>query len=201
MFPLFLTIFFFSVNAQNPERRGYVGVGLGPSFLMGYSEGSISAGTGLNLNLLNFGYIFGKGLGVNATWVGGAHIIKNNTNMAGNNIIFINRTEISYGMLMVGPMYSLNISERSTIDFKARAGIYYVRETFSFSSNSSLNSDSYAQTRNPGYSLASTYRYQFASRWCGILSGDYFSSLYNSSFFFENKVRPLSLTAGVGFVF
>ncbi len=162
---------------------------------MGYSEGSISAGTGLNLNLLNFGYIFEKGLGVNATWVGGAHILKNNTNMAGNNIIFINRTEISYGMLMVGPMYSISISDESKLDFKARAGTFYVREDIS-----GYNSHSISQTISLGYSLAASYRYQFASRWCTILSGDYFSSLANNNFFF-NKVRPLSLTAGVGFVF
>lgn len=116
------------LQAQDRPNKGYIGVGLGPSFLVG--NNNVKAGTGLNLNLLNVGYTFGKGFGVTGTWAGGAHIfdLDATVNNQGTTYTVPTEVELSYGTLMIGPMYTLQLTDNSSVDFKARLGRLYTRE-------------------------------------------------------------------------
>ncbi|RDV14527.1 hypothetical protein DXT99_14090 [Pontibacter diazotrophicus] len=191
---LLLTAYNVQLKAQDHRNNGYIGVGLGPSFLPGNNY--VNTGTGLNLSLLNVGYTIGKNFGVTGIWAGGAHIFDSEAT------IFILGTtplpakvEISYGVLMVGPMYTLNLTDDSSLDFKLRLGSLY-------SSNKSTTEVSASTSENTtlGASLGIGYRKKIANRWCIMLSSDYYAGRQQFSFEESQKTHILSFTAGVGFV-
>jgi hypothetical protein len=195
---LLISLFVFSVRAQVSERRGYIGLGLGPSFLAGYELGDEKAATGLNIALANFGYVFSKGFGISGVWTGGAHKFNSKIELTiGNNAAVTGQFEgtVSYGALMVGPLYSIKLSDNSCVDFKARAGLFYAKESMTsglFSSeldNSSI-----------GYSFAISYQMKIAKRWCIMLSGDYFSGELESISSSNKHLNAVAVNAGVGFL-
>lgn len=181
-------------KAQDQRNKGYIGVGLGPSYILG--NNNVKAGTGLNLNLLNVGYVLGKGFGINGVWAGGAHQYDSEAT------IYIHgstpspaKVEFSYGVLMVGPMYTLNLTEDASLDFKLRLGRLYT-------SNKATTADSETIFENAtlGASFGVGYRKQFANRWCLMLSSDYYAGRQQISFAGDENTHLLSFTAGVGFV-
>src|SRR5690606_7696040 len=82
------------------------------------------------LTLLNAGYVWDKGFGITGVWAGGAHIFdaEMTVNNWGTTYTTQADVELSYGVLMVGPMYTLSITEDASLDFKARLGSLYTRE-------------------------------------------------------------------------
>jgi hypothetical protein len=81
------------LKAQDQRNNGYIGVGLGPSFLLGNND--VKAGTGLTLNLLNVGYVIGKGFGVTGTWAGGAHAFDSEVAVFGQGILLLYRHKMN----------------------------------------------------------------------------------------------------------
>ncbi|ARS34592.1 outer membrane beta-barrel protein [Pontibacter actiniarum] len=183
------------LQAQDRPNKGYIGVGLGPSFLVG--NNNVKAGTGLNLNLLNVGYTFGKGFGVTGTWAGGAHIfdLDATVNNQGTTYTVPTEVELSYGTLMIGPMYTLQLTDNSSVDFKARLGRLYTREE---AKSDDAASESEKSTLSA--SLGVGYRQKIANRWCLMLSSDYYAGRQQYSFATGQNAHILNFTAGVGFV-
>jgi len=195
---LLLSVGFFFADAQSVERQGYIGIGIGPSFLMGYTLADEKAKTGLNITLLDFGYVFAKGFGVSASWVGGAHnfnpgiisITINNVNLTGK----ISGT-VSYGALMVGPLYSLKLTDKSFINIKARCGMFYSKESMSMNLF-----ESESEKSSLGYSVTISYQLKIAKRWCVMLTADYYSGTLESISSSNDRLNVLALNAGVGFL-
>jgi hypothetical protein len=182
------------LKAQDQRNNGYIGLGLGPSFLFG---NNIKAGTGLNLTLLNAGYVLGKGFGITGTWAGGAHVFDSEAaaHGHGNPSTITAHTELSYGVLMIGPMYTLNLTDDSSLDFKAKLGSLYTREK--------STSEAYAYTSENftlGASLGVGYRKKIANRWCVMVSSDYYAARQQFSMSAGQNTHILSLTTGLGFV-
>ena len=182
------------LKAQDLRNNGYIGGGLGPSFLPGQNEAK--TGIGLHLNLLNVGYSIGKkGFGVTGTWVGGAHSFDTEIKGFDPNVTFPAKTELGYGVLMVGPMYTLHLTDDSSLDFKLRTGPLYTSEK--------TTSESYTYTSENmsiGASLGVGYRKKIANRWCLMLSSDYYAGKQQINSGGSQSAHILSLTGGVGFV-
>ncbi len=93
------------VNNRNSRAKsttegggGFIGLSLCASLPVG--DFADVAETGVQLNLVNFGYLFSDNIGVSATWFGAA------------NSMGVKRLDPwSYGGLMVGPMLSFPISQ------------------------------------------------------------------------------------------
>ncbi|MFD2247526.1 hypothetical protein [Pontibacter ruber] len=192
---LLLIAYNVSLKAQGHRNNGYIGVGLGPSFVTG--NNNVKAGTGLHLNLLNVGYVIGKGFGITGTWVGGAHAFDSEATVydQGSTYTLPAQAELSYGVLMIGPMYTLNLTDNSSLDFKARVGRLYTREK--------STSEAYASTSENttlGASLGVGYRKKIANRWCLMLSSDYYAGRQQLSFAGDQSTHILSFTSGIGFV-
>ncbi|MHA6248414.1 outer membrane beta-barrel protein [Pontibacter sp. CAU 1760] len=190
-----LLAFHVPLQAQSDRNNGYIGVGLGPSFLLGNSN--LKAGKGLHLNLLNVGYAWGKGFGVTGTWVGGAHMFDSEVTVhdQGTTYHLPAQVELSYGALMLGPMYTLHLTDDSFLDFKLRVGSLYTSEKTS--------SESYTATfenRSLGASLGVGYRKKIANRWCVMLSSDYYAGRKQYTLGANQSTHILNLTGGVGFV-
>jgi hypothetical protein len=184
------------LKAQDQRNNGYIGVGLGPSFLLG--NNNIKAGTGLNLTLLNAGYVLGKGFGITGTWAGGAHVFDSEVTVydyRGTTHTIPAQAELSYGVLMIGPMYTLNLTDDSSLDFKAKLGSLYTRERYT-----SEVSDYTSNKMTLGASLGLGYRKKIANRWCVMVSSDYYAARQQFSMSAGQNTHILSLTTGVGFV-
>lgn len=183
------------LKAQDNRNNGYIGVGLGPSFLLG--NNNVKAGTGLNLHLLNAGYVIGKGFGVTGTWAGGAHIFDSEVAVfsQGDPATIPAKNELSYGVLMIGPMYTLNLTDDASLDFKAKLGPLYTRSKSTSEAHASTS-----QTISLGASLGIGYRQKIANRWCVMLSSDYYVGRQQLSFEASQNARILNVTTGLGFV-
>ncbi|RIJ34278.1 outer membrane beta-barrel protein [Pontibacter oryzae] len=192
---LVLVAYTIPAKAQEQRNKGYIGLGLGPSFLPGNKD--VKTGAGLHLNLLNVGYSFGKGFGVTGTWVGGAHAFDSEAMVynQGHTYALPTRVEVSYGVLMVGPMYTSNVSDDSSIDVKFRLGSLYTSEK-----STSEVSEYVSENRTLGISLGVGYRRKIANRWCVMLSSDYYTGNQQFSFATSLNTHILSFTTGIGFV-
>lgn len=95
------------------RKRGYFGSSFGVSMPIGeFSEGSNGlANTGVQVNLINFGYRFTNNLGIAATWYG-----------ASNPIDAKNIDPWSYGGILIGPLLTYPISKRIEWDFRPMVG-------------------------------------------------------------------------------
>lgn len=174
------------------ERKGYIGISLGPSMPMGdYGDNSFTnedagfAKTGLNFNLINFGYKFGERFGIVASWYGAAHSI---------DIDGVDGTW-GYGGLMGGPMLSWPVSEKLDLDVKLMLG-YVV---------AILDLENEKETGDLGLAvdLGATLRYNFAERWALLINLDYFngSSKINFGGFetIDRKLTTINPTFGIAF--
>jgi hypothetical protein len=184
-----------TLQAQDNRNNGFIGVGLGPSFLVGNS--SLKAGTGLTLNLLNGGYVFGKGFGITGVWAGGAHAFDGETTVytRGGTYTVPTKVELNYGVLMIGPMYTLNMTDDSSLDFKARIGSLYTGEKSTSEVSASTNNKITLSA-----SLGVGYRKKIANRWCVMVSSDYYAARQQFSIAAGQNTHILNLTTGVGFV-
>jgi len=184
-----------SLNAQDQRNNGFIGVGLGPSFLIG--NNNVKAGTGLNLTLLNAGYAWGKGFGITGVWAGGAHIFDAETTVYNQGTIYTlpAHVELSYGVLMIGPMYTLNMTDDSALDFKVRLGSLYTSEKTTTETSATTSEK---MTLSASFGVG--YRKKIANRWCLMLSSDYYAARQQYTITSNQNTHILSFTTGVGFV-
>ncbi|MBX2954593.1 MAG: hypothetical protein KF846_00460 [Cyclobacteriaceae bacterium] len=172
-----------SLSQTIEDKKGYIGITLGPAFPLADIKDKGDGGTGLNINLVNFGYTFGKNIGISALWSGGAHLSKSLQEDAIS----------SYGTLLIGPLYRIPITEKSHIHVKAMIGSVYSAFEYKFEV-----SRAEIQSLSIGYSFGAVYTYSFSKNWCLMLNTDYLSA--KSSLFVDNgKIAAINVNAGVGF--
>lgn len=103
----------------------------------------------------------------------------------------------AYRLIMLGPVYSYFITEKSKFELKFRFGQFYYQEEFKASS-SVFNMET-AQSRLT-YSLGLTYQYRFAKRWAALTNLDFTTAKINT-IGGEESISPINLTAGIAFLF
>lgn len=178
---------------QLTPRSGYISIGVGPSYLVGGDKVFQGVGTGLNFTLVNAGYTFYKGFGVNVNWSGAAFVYDNETlnhDNQGNSYSDKIHHELSIGILMVGPMYTLDLSETSRLDFKARLGRFHMQDMQDLMTiESSVIS----------WSLGTTYQKRIGQRLALTVSADYHQGR-SSVGAEDNGVGLVNLTGGIAFL-
>ncbi len=184
------------------SKKGYIGISFGPTIFTGsnyeagwivpgYPDGSIalleSGDVGLTINFLDAGYILWRNWGVSLKWQGGAHVYKNsNEEFAG-----------SFGSIMIGPVYSIELNEKMSLDFKARVGRMYMGSKYESHSGGTIVKPTNDYV-NIGIEAGSSFRYHFARKWSWI------NNLEFQNHFSDHRLRKISrvnLTTGIGFRF
>ena len=96
---------------QDFAPRGYIGISFGPAFPTGDIDSDAISG-GVHLNLVSFGYLFSKHVGIAATWFGTSFVSKNDS-----------KNSIGMGGLLAGPLFSTSTSTgKFEYDFKPMIG-------------------------------------------------------------------------------
>lgn len=183
---LFATLLAIHVMSQDSERKGYLGIMLGPSFPYdGYSSsGNFYDGyaqTGVNINLLTFGYELWNGLGITASWSG----IANPTDYFGTN------GTNAVGNLMVGPMYAFNLSERFKLDLRAMVGFTTMRREVDFYDTETANDLSWA--------VGAMLHYNLGTKWQLLMNLENYQTQPDIQFDRDPKVRLINLSFGVAY--
>lgn len=101
--------------AQVSPRNGYIGISIGPSIPIGEFNDEALANTGVNLSLVNFGYLFNGRFGIAANWFGGAHLIDGSP-------FGLSDGMWSYGGLIAGPLISNRVGNQLDLDVKLQIG-------------------------------------------------------------------------------
>jgi len=198
LFTALVMIISIVANAQMEDRRGYIGVTLGPAIPLGDfgdtnldNEDAGLAKTGINFNLVHFGYKFSKNFGVAASWFGAAHEVDFSANE-------VDAATWSYGGLFAGVLVSIPASEKLFFEFKPMLG--YVAATSpeirdKVSGNSYIEEE---QGSSIGFDLVGSVRYNFAEKWCAMFNVDYLTAKPEFDYF-EQSISALSFNIGVGF--
>ena len=104
--------------------RGFIGISLGPAIPVGsfgdqdlLNENSGLANTGLNISLIDLGIYLHDNIGLSVAWLGAAHTI----DIEGLLLSQYESNMWSYGALMAGGLYSMNIG-KSFADARLMAG-------------------------------------------------------------------------------
>jgi hypothetical protein len=181
-------------DAQGREKKGYIAVSAGPSFLPGdyYDESA-----GLQLTLLEFGYEFGHRLGVSVSWVGASFLFDSPYTVSSPSSPPVTGTahmQLAYGILAAGPMYSIRTGSRSSIDLKARIGRYVFDEKID--DGASFNSTS--TTASVGYLISATYQKRLSTWWTFLVSLDYGLGRHAVSMDSYEHIHSLAPTVGIG---
>ena len=154
---ILLILLSFNLYSQDSEKKGFIGITIGPSIPIGdfadKSQDNSDAGfanTGLNINLINFGYRFGKNLGLAASWFGTAYT----ANIIGEEIMW------SLGGLLVGPMYYLPVDEK--INFNLKCMIGFTAAQFEIIE---LNEGESSEL-GFGFDLGASTHFNLSEKWC-----------------------------------
>lgn len=169
--------------AQEGNRKGFIGISIGPSIPLGEFKDYGLANTGLNLTLVNFGYMFGENIGLAGSWFGAAHttdIMADNWTLNGM---------WSYGGLMAGPLFSTPINEQIDFDLKGLIGYSVANLEVE---GVKIDGTGFA------YSLGAGMRFNFAPKWAFLLNADYFGSL-NEGHYMERKIEVINTTIGIAY--
>lgn len=190
-------------------KKGYIGISIGPAIHTGSPQGflsviplpsigendpveyqvpespGLSAGdVGLTINLIDAGYTFGKNWGIAFKWQGGAFIDEvNNESLLSN-----------FGMIMLGPMYSIQLKEDLILDLKFRAGRMYFGQTIENENGVTSEYRSF----NLGLEGGGTLRYHFAPKWSWINNIEFQNQF---SEFSDVRINRINLSSGVAFRF
>jgi len=163
---LILLLFALSSNllGQETPRKGYIGILMGPSFPFGEfsATGQFYTGyakSGLNINLVNFGYKFGRNLGIAAAWTGAAYP----RDFFGADGMW------GVGTLMAGPMLSFPIGKSFELDFKAMFAYTLLTLKREYSNDTS-------STTGLGYDFGTMLHWNFKPKWALLLDfGTFFT--------------------------
>jgi opacity protein-like surface antigen len=138
------------------QRRGYIGLSLGPSFAVGdVSDFPV----GIMLNLVDFGYLFTDNIGIAAKWFGTAH----------------NESGLTAGVggLLAGLLLSTQISDKINFEGKALVGPGAQVVTY--------DGDSETSELYFGYDLGVGLRFNTSEKVSLLLNADYIGVYdYNS---------------------
>jgi hypothetical protein len=162
---VFLLILLFATEpalAQAAERRGFIGLGIGPSAPSGgFADASLTnaragrAMPGYIDTFLNIGYRFGRQFGVAAAFSYGEYAIRD----GGDDDWW------QVSGLSVGPMYTRRLSARAALDLKAMLSMISLTPVV----------DSYTTGdgtgRGYGVDLRGTLRYDVFRRWALFAEG------------------------------
>lgn len=188
------------------RRRGYIGLSLGPSFPIGdfAKKENFASGTGLTgpettsiglqLNLINFGYLFSEHVGIAGSWFGAAYSRTSNRSYE--------LEPWSCGSIMIGPLFSFPISEKAEWDFRPMLGRSVCGGQREDGSNTTLLERNSALVFNIG----TVFRIHTGKKVSLLLSADYFSTKLkfndngaNGPGADEQAIKALSL--GFGFAY
>lgn len=174
----------FESLAQVPQRNGYIGISIGPSFPIGEFKDEAFANTGVNLSLINFGYLFNGRFGIAANWFGGAHVIDASA-------FGISDGMWSYGGLLAGPLISNRIGDRVDLDVKLQIGF----------SAANMELEGY-QVDGTGfaYSLGVGIRAHLSRRISLSVNADMLSSI-NEGNYMQRKIQTIHPTFGLSYRF
>lgn len=186
-----------SPDPENQRRKSFIGITLGPAIPVGQfatRDNRPVTGTGMQINLINFGYLFNDRIGMAAKWYGGANPLK----FEARNANLTNEFEpYSYGGIMAGPMVSFPLAERAELDFRALIG--YCITQFPKPKNSKITHTSKAAL---AYSLGINMRFHLSSRFSIPLGVEYFSSsAENKDTRFEQTISTITPTIGLAYRF
>lgn len=195
-FCLAITLLGFIVVKGQVERKssGYVGINIGTSYLLNKNPSGIDVGA--NLNLINAGYSFSNNMGITLKWMGGAHI-------------FSSDMEIGYGAILIGPMYSFLILDRTFLDLKFASGMFWTEEKTMYrptDPNDPLLSVNFVQRtktiRIANFAAGLALRHNIGNHWTLLLLAEYNAGKHSSFGLIEgDHLKVLNFNAGVGFRF
>ncbi|HRJ28478.1 MAG TPA: hypothetical protein PLV21_06970 [Cyclobacteriaceae bacterium] len=172
-----------SLAQMSEDKKGYIGITTGLAFPSKDLTYETDSGTGLNVNLLNFGYPVWKNIGFCASLLGGAHLSKT-----------LREDALSvYGALLAGPMFSANLSQKSMLHLRTMVG-----SAFSMFDYANISGRSAREGWSYGYSVGFLYRFNHSKNWCFMFNADYFSaksSVYN----YLGEIAAINVNAGIGF--
>lgn len=173
-----------SVFAQDLNTRGYIGIMLGPSFPYGSfaSSGNYYDGyatTGMNINLLTFGYKVWKNFGISGSWFG----IANPIDHYGTDGMW------GVGAMMAGPSFSIPLGEKTKLDIRAMFG--YVLETRKTDSHETVAAN------GDGYQFGIMLRQNIARRWSILLSLENLNTQLDIQPDKDPKVTLLNFSFGI----
>lgn len=168
----------------NSERRkGFIGLSIGTSIPVGdFADKSDGlAETGIQLNLINFGYLFSENFGISATWFGAA-----------NPLDADGYDPWSYGGIMAGPLLSFPLSEKVEWDFRPMIG--YSVTTLPDIGWGTEQASSFA------LNIGTVFRVNVGNKVSLLLSADYFSTKPEfEDHGFEQSIGTISLGFGVAY--
>ncbi len=181
---IFLSIYGFG---QDTERKGYIGMMIGPSFPYANfsSKGNFYNGyaeTGVNLSLVTFGYKIWKNVGITAGWFG----IANPIDHFGSNGMW------AAGALMTGPLISFPIKENFDMDIKGMFGFVLLTREFE-------NDSETAAAFGPGFEGGIILRYDFVKKWCLMMGLETFNTKLDIQPGEDPKVSIINLSFGIAY--
>ena len=176
-----------SAIGQENERKGYIGMMIGPSFPYdnfankgqfydGYAE------TGLNISLINFGYKIWRNIGITAGWFG----IANPIDHFGTDGMW------AAGALMTGPLISFPIKDKLDLDIKGMFGFVLLTRETDYSSEA-------ASAFGPGYEAGIMLRYDFVKKWCLMTNLETFNTRLDIQAGQDPKVSIINLSFGIAY--
>lgn len=145
---------------QNEKRKGFIGLSIGPSIPLGEFKDEGLANTGLNITLVNFGYMLSDNFGIAGSWYGGAHTIDASS-------FGVSDGMWSYGGLMAGPLFSTPLNDKIDFDIKALIGY----------SIANLELEGYkVEGKGLAYDIGAGLRFNFSPKWAFLLNVDHLGS-------------------------
>jgi len=182
----FVLVLSINLKGQDFERKGYIGIMLGPSFPYGefasnetYYDGY--AETGMNINLLTFGYKIWNNFGITGSWFG----IANPIDFYGIDGMW------GVGAIMAGPLYSIPIKERFDLDLKGMFGFALLTKQFDSGETSSAF--------GTGYEFGMMLRYDFVKNWCFMLNIETINTKLDIQPDRDPKVSLINLSFGIAY--
>ena len=171
------------INNNIDRRKGYIGLSVGPSIPIGEFASRYSglANTGIQINLVNFGYRFSENFGIAATWFGAANPVEIN-----------NIGPWSYGGLMAGPLLSFPLSQKAEWDFRPMIG-------YSSTTAPDLGWGT-EQASSLALNIGTVFRINVSNKVALLLSADYFSTKPEfENVYVEQQIGTIAFGFGVAF--
>lgn len=179
-----------TLKGQALEKSAYVGISLGTSLLLNSNdpEGRV----GVNLNLINAGYSFKNNFGVALKWMGAGHSFERDS-------------KIGYGAILIGPMYSIPVTERTCLDLKIASGLFWITEEIKYFTTDPNDptivdaKQSVASLSFGNFAAGMALRHHFAKHWSLLILADYNSGKHaGSSYYINGKyLQALNVNAGI----